>query len=87
MVEKDQMDKREFVGLFKQQFIEHGCLWRTHLDNRFADFFESFFIYGPDPLIRYCKFKIPKTGNPLKCPSNLLELGLDYHVNDLGLKI
>jgi len=89
-LEEDKIDKRELFGLFLDQLKQHKKIWRVISQNKreeeTAHIFESFFVHEEDEILRYLKFKFPKSGNPLKGPSNLKNIDLDYHKNKHNLK-
>ena len=84
MCTKDKIDKEEFIGLFLEQFKVHKYIMKAQAD-KYSDYYESFYLHDGDPLVRYCKFQIPKNGNPLKAPGNLTLIVIDYHRNDRGI--
>lgn len=89
-LQEDGYEKRELFGLLLAQLSEHKKIWRVISQNKreeeTAHIYETFFIHEADEVIRYVKFKFPRLGNPLKGPTNLKNIDLDYHKNKHNLK-
>lgn len=87
---EDGYDKRELFGLLLAQLKVHKKIWRVISQNKKEEetshIFETFFVHEGDNVLRYLKFKFPKQGNPLKGPTNLKCIDLDYHKNKHNIK-